>query len=81
MRFPGIIVRFPEGPVDRLATDVVVIHSSLGQDFIRVCPVHRWASVDSPHRRDLERCPHCALGEEDVGHERFDQLQRRLMPV
>lgn len=74
------MIPFPEGRIERVAEDVVVIHSSLGKDFVRVCPTHRWASGDSVFRRDLPTCPHCALADDRIGLDRFAQIQLRLMP-
>lgn len=74
------MVTFPEGHVERLAEDLVVIYTTIGRDYVRVCSPHRWASNASHAREGLPVCPHCELGSEREGHERFANLQLRMMP-
>ena len=72
---------YPDGRIQRLASDVLVIHSGLGNDYVRICTLHRWASVDGLDPRTLQKCPHCEVATERIGHERFDALQLRMMPT
>lgn len=72
---------FPDGRVERLAHDVVVIYSKLGSDYVRVCVPHRWASLDYGGRAHLPTCPHCHLAEDSDGLTRFVNINLRLMPV
>ena len=72
---------FSEGRVERIATDVVAIHHPRhGVDFVRVCPMHAWASTQSVYRTDLPCCPDCARDKDTDGRKRYDEVQRRLMP-
>ena len=76
------MVKYPDGRVERLSPDVVVIHSSLGPDFVRVCPAHRWASPPTVYRTDLPRCPSCEIyGDVETGVRLFNKLQQRFMPA
>ena len=71
---------YPNGTVRRVGDDLVLIDSSLGTDFIRVCPTHYWASGEYVRQSDLPACPHCAIQADTLGHDRFAALQLRLMP-
>ena len=75
------MTKFSAGRVERVADDTVVIHSSLGKDFVRICVRHRWASSDRVLWTDLPACPHCEMAKDSDGFERFNDLQLRLMPV
>lgn len=54
-----------------------------GTDYVRFCRLHRWASLPSVSLTTLTVCPFCAaeLDEATKGRARYDDLQRRLMPV
>lgn len=75
----SVTLPLPSGLTQKIADDIVVIHSSLGPDFIRLCTTHKWGSHESVYRRDLPDCPHCAAEEDREGRQRYEDVERRLL--
>ena len=72
------MVTFPLGRI-LIQGDLAIIASRDGPDYVRVCPTHRWASLESV-RADIQACPHCALdAEAPKGRARYDEIDRRVL--
>ena len=48
-----------------------------GPDYTRYCSTHRWAGPTLP-QTSVTGCPYCALESDNLVHNRFEALMRRM---
>ena len=65
--------------VRRLTRELLAETTSLGEDYYRICDIHRWASLESVEPDLAATCPFCAVElTSGMGALRYRTLMIRL---